>query len=81
LHCRRAATGFQQSDAERERLERVDDILKALGVRDGLQIADIGSADGFYTVRIARGVHDPALRRSETVTTEFVAQRVHTTRS
>ena len=51
-----AATGFQQSDAEREQLERVEDILKALGVKDGLQVADVGSADGFYTIRIARGV-------------------------
>jgi predicted methyltransferase len=46
----------QESEAERERSERVADILAALGVRNGLQVADVGSADGFYTVRIARAI-------------------------
>lgn len=51
-----ALAAFQQSDTERERLERVEDILKALDVKDGMQVADIGSGDGFYTIRIARAV-------------------------
>lgn len=46
----------QQSDAERGQTERVTDILAALGARDGSKIADLGSADGFYTLRIARAV-------------------------
>jgi ubiquinone/menaquinone biosynthesis C-methylase UbiE len=46
----------QQSEAEREKEERVPDTLRALGTRDGAHIADLGSADGFYTVRIARAV-------------------------
>lgn len=46
----------QSGEAEREKTERVADILTALGVRDGAHIADVGSADGFYTVRIARAV-------------------------
>ena len=32
------------------------DILTALGVRDGAHIADLGSSDGFYTLRIAKAV-------------------------
>jgi predicted methyltransferase len=51
------APAFAQSgEAEREKTERVADILTTLGVRDGAHIADLGSADGFYTVRIARAV-------------------------
>jgi ubiquinone/menaquinone biosynthesis C-methylase UbiE len=46
----------QENEAEREKNERVADILVALGARDGAQIADLGSADGFYTLRIARAV-------------------------
>jgi predicted methyltransferase len=46
----------QRDEGEREKVERVADILTALGVRDGAHIADLGSADGFYTLRIAAAV-------------------------
>lgn len=46
----------QQDEREREKTERVADILTALGARDGAHIADLGSADGFYTLRIATAV-------------------------
>jgi predicted methyltransferase len=46
----------QENEAEREKQERVADIFVALGVRDGAKVADLGSADGFYTVRLARAV-------------------------
>jgi predicted methyltransferase len=46
----------QQDEREREKIERVSDILTALGVRDGAHIADVGSSDGFYTLRIAKAV-------------------------
>lgn len=46
----------QQSEAEREKVERVPDILTALGAKDGAHIADLGSADGFYTLRIAKAI-------------------------
>jgi ubiquinone/menaquinone biosynthesis C-methylase UbiE len=46
----------QQNEREREKTERVADILTALGVRDGVHVADLGSADGFYTLRIAKAV-------------------------
>lgn len=45
-----------QDEALREKTERVADILTALGVRDGAHVADLGSADGFYTLRIAKAV-------------------------
>lgn len=46
----------QQDEALREKTERVVDILTALGARDGAHIADLGSSDGFYTLRIAKAV-------------------------
>lgn len=46
----------QRPEGEREKAERVADILTALGARDGAHVADLGSADGFYTLRIARAV-------------------------
>ena len=46
----------QQDEREREKTERVADILTALGARDGAHVADLGSADGFYTLRMAKAV-------------------------
>jgi predicted methyltransferase len=52
-----AGPGFaQENEQEREKRERVADILTALGSRDGAHIADLGSSDGFYTLRIAKAV-------------------------
>ncbi len=45
-----------QDEPLRERTDRVADILTALGTRDGAHIADVGSSDGFYTLRIAKAV-------------------------
>jgi ubiquinone/menaquinone biosynthesis C-methylase UbiE len=46
----------QENEANREETERVADVLAALAVQDGAVIADVGSADGFYALRIARAV-------------------------
>jgi predicted methyltransferase len=46
----------QRDDTEREKSERVADILAELGARDGAHIGDVGSADGFYSLRIAKAV-------------------------
>jgi len=52
-----AGRGFgQQDELAREKSERVADVLTAIGARDGAHIADLGSADGFYTLRIAKAV-------------------------
>ena len=45
-----------QEELLREKTDRVADILTALGARDGAHIADVGSSDGFYTLRIAKAV-------------------------
>ena len=54
--CLTASVFAQRNEGEREKVERVADMLAALGARDGAQIADLGSADGFYTLRIAKAV-------------------------
>jgi predicted methyltransferase len=51
-----SAAFAQQDETEREKRERVADVLAALGARDGAHVADLGSADGFYTLRIAKAV-------------------------
>lgn len=45
-----------QDELLREKTDRVADVLTALGARDGAHIADVGSSDGFYTLRIAKAV-------------------------
>jgi predicted methyltransferase len=45
-----------QDELLREKTDRVADILTALGAHDGAHIADVGSSDGFYTLRIAKAV-------------------------
>jgi predicted methyltransferase len=54
--CVPASASAQQDEEAREKIERVQDILAAIGVKDGAHIADVGSADGFYTLRIAKAV-------------------------
>lgn len=56
LLCLSGPAFAQRDEGEREKSERVADILTALGARDGVHVADLGSSDGFYTIRIARAV-------------------------
>lgn len=51
-----ATAASAQDEAARERDERVAEQLSILGAKDGARIADVGSADGFYTLRIAKAV-------------------------
>jgi ubiquinone/menaquinone biosynthesis C-methylase UbiE len=51
-----AGAHAQRDEAEREKFERVADVFAAMGARDGAHMADLGSADGFYTLRLAKAV-------------------------
>jgi ubiquinone/menaquinone biosynthesis C-methylase UbiE len=42
----------------REQWQRVDEVIAALGVNSGSQVADVGAGNGFFTVRFARAVGD-----------------------
>jgi ubiquinone/menaquinone biosynthesis C-methylase UbiE len=52
-----AAPAWSQSAADsRDSTEKVSDILAALQAEPGRHVADIGSGEGFYSIRIARAV-------------------------
>ncbi len=53
-----AALDAQRGGSERSRDEwqKVDEIFKAMGVRPGAVVADVGAGDGYFTVRLARAV-------------------------
>jgi precorrin-6B methylase 2 len=42
-----------QEPYDREKTERVSDILATLALTPGMRVADIGAGDGFYTLKIA----------------------------
>lgn len=51
-----SASTRAENEERREQLQRVGDVFKALAVRPGATIADVGAGQGFYTVRLARAV-------------------------
>jgi FkbM family methyltransferase len=46
----------QSAATSREVWQRPDDIVAALGLTAGSQVADVGAGDGFFIVRLARAV-------------------------
>jgi predicted methyltransferase len=43
-------------DPARDAYQKPDEVMKALGLREGEVVADIGSGSGYFTVRFARAV-------------------------
>ena len=43
-------------EANREKWQKVDEVFQAMGVGPGAVVADLGAGDGFFTVRLAKGV-------------------------
>jgi ubiquinone/menaquinone biosynthesis C-methylase UbiE len=43
-------------ESRREAWQKVDDVFKAMGVKPGAVVADIGAGEGFFTARLARAV-------------------------
>jgi len=52
----RALLRLRLEDAERERWQKVADIVRALHVQEGDSVADVGAGGGFFSVRLARAV-------------------------
>ena len=70
-----AASAFaQQDEREREKTERVADILTALGVATARTSRIVGSADGFYTLRIAKAVAPTGKAYADRHRTEIARQ-------
>jgi ubiquinone/menaquinone biosynthesis C-methylase UbiE len=51
-----ASVFAQTSDEKREQQLKVPEILEAMGISEGSQIADVGAGSGFFTGRIAKKV-------------------------
>ncbi len=47
---------MEEDDALREKWNRVPDVLAALGLKEGSSVADVGSGEGFFTLRLACAV-------------------------
>lgn len=43
-------------EAERERWQRVAEIVRSMELREDSQVADVGAGDGFFSVRLARAL-------------------------
>jgi ubiquinone/menaquinone biosynthesis C-methylase UbiE len=46
----------EERESDRERWQKVPQVLEALNVREGGRVADVGAGSGFFTVRLARAV-------------------------
>lgn len=53
-----SSTDRRARETQREEQQRVVDVFKALGIRPGASVADIGAGQGFYTVRLSKAVGD-----------------------
>ena len=51
-----AAAQGQNSEATRERWQKVDEVFQAMDARPGAVVADLGAGDGFFTSRLAKAV-------------------------
>ena len=47
-------------DPKRDAYQKPDEVMKALALRPGEVVADIGAGSGYFTLRFARAVGDPA---------------------
>jgi ubiquinone/menaquinone biosynthesis C-methylase UbiE len=58
LHADPAAYIASLDDPARDAYQKPDEVLKALALREGEVVADIGAGSGYFTLRFARAVGD-----------------------
>jgi predicted methyltransferase len=58
LHGDPAAYVASLDDPARDAYQKPDEVMKALGLREGEVVADIGAGSGYFTLRFARAVGD-----------------------
>lgn len=61
------------SEDTRERLGEAATVLRLLGVRAGMSVADIGAGSGYYTVRLAARVGPSGRVYAEDIMPEYLA--------
>jgi predicted methyltransferase len=49
-------TDTWSSERERDEAREAERVLRLLGVREGMSVADVGAGSGYYTVRLSRAV-------------------------
>lgn len=59
-------------DPARDAWQRPDDVLRALGIKPAMTIADVGAGTGYFSVRLAR-----AVPRGEVIATDLQPAMVH----
>jgi SAM-dependent methyltransferase len=72
-------TDIWHDEASRDRAGEAEGVMNLLGVKAGLDVADIGAGSGYYTVRLARRVGLTGHVYAEDVVPEYLerlAQRV-----
>ena len=63
------------SDEEtRDRRGEAERVMDRVGIRPGMRVADIGSGDGYYTVRLARRLGRAATIYAEDVKAEYLGR-------
>jgi ubiquinone/menaquinone biosynthesis C-methylase UbiE len=56
----------------RDRHGEAERVLNRLGIRRGMRVADIGAGEGYYTVRLARRLGEPATIYAEDINDEHL---------
>ena len=51
-------TSFLLDSPERDKMIRPDEVILALGIKPGMEIADIGAGTGYFTIRIAKALNN-----------------------
>jgi SAM-dependent methyltransferase len=61
------------SDADRDRVDEVGQVARAMGIGPGMTVADIGAGSGYYTLRLARIVGPAGRILAQDVTPAYLA--------
>jgi ubiquinone/menaquinone biosynthesis C-methylase UbiE len=77
LHGDPAAYIASLDDPARDAYQKPDEVLKALALREGETVADVGAGSGYFTVRFARAVGDAGRVYAVDVSPEMIRHLNH----
>jgi len=67
-------TDTWRDEQSRDRAGEADRVMRLLGVKPGLEIADIGAGSGYYTIRLARRVRPQGHVYAEDVVPDYLGR-------